>query len=88
MKKKIVCLLLILLLTSLFTLPAYAESSESTGWQVTFTSGQQLESNFKQNNIDTLISGLQPGDSLHMQIAVKNSYSKQVDFFTEPKRLK
>ncbi len=81
MKKKIVCLLLMLLLASFFTLPAYAESSESTGWQVTFTSGQQLESNFKQNNIDTLISGLQPGDSLHMQIAVKNEYSKQVDFF-------
>ncbi len=81
MKKKIFSLLLMLVLMSLLPFAAYAESYQSKDWYVVFTSDQTMESNFKQNTIDSLISGLQPGDDLNIRIRVGNEYSKTVDFY-------
>ena len=48
---------------------------------MTFTSGQQLNSNFDTASIDDLVNGLQPGDTLNIRVRLKNEYSKTVDWY-------
>ena len=81
MKKKIFCLLLMLVVLSLMPLSASAESYDSKDWYVTFTSGQKMNSNFDSGSIDSLVGGLQPGDTLNIRVRLKNEYSKTVDWY-------
>lgn len=81
MKKKIFCLLLMLVVLSLIPFSASADSYDYKDWYVTFTSGQKLNSNFDTASIDDLVNGLQPGDTLNIRVRLKNEYSKTVDWY-------
>ena len=66
----------------------YARHLEgSPGWNVTFTSGKKMESNFGKAEFDDLIlgttraDGMQPGDSLTVALTVTNSYSETTDWY-------
>lgn len=81
MKRKITALLLACLLLSALSLPAFAEDYEGKGdWSVDFN-GTKVVSNFETANIDDLIYGMQPGDTVTIELAVKNTSGETVSWY-------
>lgn len=56
-------------------------------WSVSFT-GDRMESNFRTSDINDAIYGLQPGDSIDIQLALKNSSSAAADWWMANKVLR
>ena len=79
MRKKYACLALAALLAFGGAAPVYAVEQEGRdGWKAEFT-GKAIESNFTSSAFAEEISGLEPGDTIRIQIAVKNSSKKGTD---------
>lgn len=63
------------------TIAVHAEDyTKDEGFAVTFT-GEGIESNFTSSQIAAEISELQPGDSVTINVGVKNSDSRSADFY-------
>ncbi|MGI6095146.1 MAG: hypothetical protein ACOYBL_06905 [Lachnospiraceae bacterium] len=81
MKKKVLALALMMLLLVTTSLTVYAEDRQgASGWQVTFD-GKKMDSNFTNANMDDEIYNMQPGDSVELTIALKNTYNGQADWY-------
>lgn len=89
MKKKILCLAMIALMVIGTPLTANAEHFEgSKNWNVTFD-GKNLSDNFTNGDVtETILSKLQPGDSVTLQINMKNTDSKKSDWYLTNEVLK
>ena len=82
MKKKILCLAMIALMVIGTPLTANAEHFEgSKNWNVEFN-GNNLNDNFTNGDVtETILSKLQPGDSVTLQINMKNTDNKKSDWY-------
>lgn len=81
MKKKYACLALAALLSFGSAVPVHAVEREGRdGWKAEFT-GKAIESNFTSSAFAEEISGLEPGDTIRIQIAVKNGSKKGTDWY-------
>ena len=56
------------------------------GWAVDFT-GSRMESNFNTSDINDAIYDLQPGDSIDITVALKNTAGKEADWWMANKVL-
>lgn len=82
MKKGILSLLLVSILSAGISLPVCAESYQGkSGWHVAFTGQKEMESNFKTADLDEAVSGLQPGDNIVFTLSLKNEYSVTTDWW-------
>ena len=81
MKKKILCLAMIALMVIGTPLTANAEHFEgSKNWNVTFD-GNTMKDNFTGSDVTETILNIQPGDSITVQINLKNTASKKTDWY-------
>lgn len=88
MKKKILCLAMIALMVIGTPITAHAEHYEgSKDWNVTFD-GSKMNSNFTGSNMTETILNIQPGDSITVQVNLKNSASKKTDWYLNNEVLK
>ena len=53
----------------------------SSDWNVTFTNNKEMVSNFKSNNLDEVIYGLQPGDNAKLTMQLTNEYDEKTDWY-------
>ena len=83
MKKRLTtALCLCLCAAGCFGLPVRAETlSGGSDWKVDFTSDNKMESNFKTDQVYERVSDLQPGDDVIFTISLKNSNSRQADWY-------
>ncbi len=96
MKKRVVALTLLAAFLSILgssgwsgqTLIAEAETLYGeSGWQVSFTEEEMLESNFGASDLDDAISGLQPGDNIIFTLHLKNEHKEAADWYMTNKVL-
>ena len=81
MRKRYACLSLAALLSFGSAVPVYAVEQEGRdGWKAEFT-GKAIESNFTSSTFAEEISGLEPGDTIRIKIAVKNSSENGTDWY-------
>lgn len=81
MKKKILCLAMIALMVIGTPLTANAEHFEgSKNWNVSFD-GSKMQDNFTSAEVTETILNIQPGDSITVQINLKNNASKKTDWY-------
>jgi hypothetical protein len=60
----------------------YAEHFQGDpDWRVAFTTGKEMESNFKTADLDEAVSGLQPGDDITFTLALENQYGETTDWW-------
>lgn len=57
------------------------------GWNVTFD-GEKMNSTFKSTDIDDAVYQLQPGDTVNLQLSLKNTYKGDTDWYMSNKVLK
>lgn len=82
MKKKIICLCLAAGLFFSTVLPARAETIPGeSGWQVTYSGGKKLDTNFKTSSFSDTISKIQPGDTVKFSIVLKNEDGAVTDWY-------
>lgn len=77
------CISLLLLLTLLLSLggTAFAEDYSSPDNWVTFRASAKMESNFKNNTVQDVLSRLQPGDTASFTITLKNEHSSSTRWY-------
>jgi len=82
MKKRILCLAMTAMMVLGMPMTANAEHFEgSKDWKVTFT-GDEMESNFKSSDAaNEVLSNLQPGDSIDLQITIENGSGRKTDWY-------
>lgn len=81
MKKRLSCLALAALLSAGSVLTAQAKDQEGKdGWKAEFT-GKSIESNFSSQSLADEISGMLPGDSVKIRIAVSNTSGGNTDWY-------
>ena len=81
MKKKIICLGLACILSLSGALPVCAEEHQgSKNWQVAFD-GSKMNSNFSSAEMAEEIYSIQPGDSMELQVVLKNSGGMATDWY-------
>lgn len=81
MKKKILCLAMTLILVLGMPLTVHAEDYEGAdNWSVTFN-GKKMKSNFTTAELSEEILNLQPGDSITIQIKLKNTAVPRTDWY-------
>lgn len=81
MRKKIVCMAVAAALSLGTALPVFAEDHESSkDWQVTFD-GSKMNSNFSSAEMTEEIYSIQPGDSMRMKVALKNSGERATGWY-------
>lgn len=86
--KKLTVILLILALAGCLTVPAWAETLYGDGsWTVVFTPEKELETNFGAGSLTDVISGMQPGDTAVLRLAVRNDYGAGTDWYMTNKVL-
>ena len=81
MRKKILCLAAAVMLTAGTSVTAYAE--EITGgqsWVVEFD-GEKMDSNFDASAVSSEVYKLLPGDTIKLQVGVKNSGEGETDWY-------
>ena len=89
MKKKLVCMLLILCLLGSLSVCAYAEHYYgSSEWYVTFTSDGKMDDNLDQKEWNDDLAGLQPGDDLTMTITLTSKHSSNTNWYMKNEVLK
>ena len=80
--KKIVSILLALTLMLALPQAAYADHLKGKdGWNVRYTSGGKMESNFRTADYNDPVAGLQPGDDITFTVALKNENSAETDWY-------
>lgn len=88
MKKRYGCIALAVLLLAGSVLTVHAEDYVGQdGWKAEFT-GDKLESNFTSGAFAREVATLQPGDSIEIHVAVKNSSKRDADFYVSNEVLK
>ena len=88
MKRKLTGLLAASLLFAGAGLEPRAEDyTGGEGWQVSFTEGEGMVSNFGASEMDDAVSGLQPGDSITFRLALKNDSGEATDWYMTNKVL-
>lgn len=81
MKKKILCLAMTLIMVVGASFTANAEDFQgSKDWAVSFT-GDAMESNFKSAEMTEEILQIQPGDSITLQVNLKNDSKNRADWY-------
>ncbi|MDO5445345.1 MAG: MucBP domain-containing protein [Eubacteriales bacterium] len=80
MKKFLLLSSVLLLLISMLAVPAYAETKNSSGWNVNFT-GNEMISNFSSSVFDELFMSIEPGDDALVTIQLKNSSGDQTMWY-------
>ena len=82
MRKRILCLAMVTMMVLGVPMTAHAEDFEGAkDWEVTF-SGKAMESNFSGSDAaDEVLQNLQPGDSIHLQVALSNESGKPSDWY-------
>lgn len=85
MRKRIFCLMMTAVLSLGTALPVLAEDhTGSKDWQVTFD-GSKMGSNVNASEMAEEISSIQPGDTMRLQIALKNSSSHSTGWYMSNK---
>lgn len=70
------------LLFGLAGVKAQAETSRGADdWSVTFTPEEKMDSNFGMQDLDDVISGLQPGDNAIITLRLKNEHPASTDWY-------
>lgn len=88
MKKKILSLALTASLAVSMPLAVHGETSYgSSDWKVSFIEGDKMESNFKTSDLDEVIYGMQPGDNVVIELALRNENSSVTDWYMTNKVL-
>lgn len=78
MKKRFLCLFLVLLLVTGASFTVHAETFYGdSDWHVAFTDQKKMESNFKTSDLDEAVRGLQPGDNIVFTLALQNNYKEE-----------
>ena len=78
MRKRILGILLVLLCMIHLSPVASADHlSGKEGWNVAYTAGGKLESNFHTDEYSDSIKGLQPGDDITFSITLKNENAQE-----------
>lgn len=78
----LLALCLALCLACSLALPVQAEELlGESGWKVSFTSDNKMESSFKTGDLDEAVMGMQPGDSILFTISLENGNSKNTDWY-------
>lgn len=81
MKKKILCLVVAVLMTAGTSMTAFAEYIEgSRDWTVSFD-GEKMDSNFDASEMSSEVYKLLPGDSMELQVGIKNESSDETDWY-------
>lgn len=81
MKKKIMCLIMAAAMGLAGAAPVLAEDHEgSQGWAVTFD-GSKMSSNFTSAQMAEEIYSIQPGDSIRLKVALKNSGQRATGWY-------
>lgn len=81
MKKRILCLAMTMLMVAGASFTANAEDYEGgKDWTVSFT-GEAMESNFKSAEMTEEILQIQPGDSITLQVNLKNDGKNKTDWY-------
>lgn len=89
MRKKIFGLALAVSLAVSMPLAAQAETMQGDpDWAVTFMEGNKMESNFGVSDLDDMIYGMQPGDNVIIEMALKNENSATTDWYMTNKVLR
>lgn len=79
--KKLSACLLALLLAAVLAVPAQAKSYESSGWYVTFTGDNRMDSNFNSATMNELYAGMQPGDTAVVTMQINNQNAAGTDWY-------
>ena len=87
-RTKLAALLALALSLVLSAGTAQADILKGAGdWSVTFTDAKKMVSNFKTRDIDDVITGMQPGDTAQIELALTNQYSETTDWYMTNKVL-
>lgn len=81
MKKKILCLAVTVIMAAGISMTAQAVDHQGkSGYKVEFD-GKDLNSNFKNTALSDEAAGVQPGDSIELQVQIKNADSGKTDWY-------
>ena len=84
MSKKLLAFLLNIMMLLSISVCAHADVPETqtgTHGRVTFTSSNRIDDSFLNNQLDSILSDLQPGDTTTYTIDVENKGGKTVDWY-------
>lgn len=84
MRKKILCLIMTAVMVAG---AAMTVSAEDLGWQVTFN-GSDMVSNFDSEDIADQMDDVQPGDTVELEVTVKNTDSGSTDWYMSTEVMK
>lgn len=86
---RITALLLGMLLMVMMPVRVNAETYYgNAGWGVTFTADKQMVSNFSTDNINDVVGGMQPGDTVIVTLTLKNENEEKTDWYMTNQVLK
>lgn len=81
MKKRILCLVMGLVLTAGMSMTVCAEDHQgASGWTADFN-GKEIATNFRDNQISDAMNEVLPGDSIELNVTVKNSAENETDWY-------
>ena len=81
MRKKILCLVMGLMMVMGTSLTAFAEDYQgASGWLADFD-GDSINSNFATADIADQMNGILPGDSIELNVSVRNSDDRATDWY-------
>ena len=81
MKKKILCLVMMLVLVFSLSTTALAEDYQGTaGWKVSFD-GKKMNTNFASADMTKDVLAILPGDSITLEIGLENAVDKKTDWY-------
>lgn len=81
MKKKILCLAMMVIMVVGTTMTANAEDFKgSQDWLADFT-GEKIESNFTSAAISDEILQILPGDTITLEVSIQNSFEDETDWY-------
>lgn len=82
MKKKWIGLLLAFCMAACLDADVRADDLQGqSGWKVTFTQDNKMESNFGRSDMDEAISGMQPGDNITFTLYLESANDKVTDWY-------
>lgn len=81
MKKRILCLVMAVFMTVGTSMTAYAEKIQGNqNWVVSFD-GKKMNSNFSSAEMNAEVYKLLPGDSMELQVGIKNTSEGETDWY-------
>lgn len=88
MKKRILCLAMTFFMAVGLAMPAHAQDFVGgNNWAVTFT-GKEISSNFTSAEMTEEVLNIQPGDSITVQVSLKNEDKEDTDWYMTNEVLK